>query len=355
MPNDIPAPPSAVLDRDNLPAAMEAAGTGRSTRTVVLIVSILVLLLGTGVFVALWQVDSIQPADLVFSAILGFVGLIGIAAGIGMTPAKQKAAADARAATLAKRQQEKAAIAEFAQTLAPLHQPVVTFPLVGINVLIFALMLLSGLGVTDPDARVMLHWGANYAPLTEHGQWWRLITNVFLHFTILHVAMNMLILISIGRLVERMLGRTGMLACYLITGWAGSLASLVWHAAHPVVSAGASGAIFGLFGVAIGFILPRARLIPRPAFVALNKSFFQFVAINLVYSLNGGIDMSAHVGGLCAGVVCGFIAGIPGHGGGTGRIIRNAILVLLGLLLVVLTPSIAHYCASGSAMAQSQR
>src|SRR5438046_2131564 len=110
---------------------------------------------------------------------------------------------------------------------APLPQPEVehdphpsaglTHTLIGINVAVFVAMLLGHVSPTEPTVPQLQHWGANYGPLTLSGQWWRLLTNVFVHVGIIHLALNMWALWNVGALAERLYGRATYLYIYLFT------------------------------------------------------------------------------------------------------------------------------------------
>jgi len=119
----------------------------------------------------------------------------------------------------------------------------VTWVLIAINLAVFVLMVIRGVGLMDPSIDSLLKWGADFGPLTTHGQWWRMLTSTFVHVGILHIAMNMYILLVSGPFVERLYGNVGFAVLYLLSGLGGSLVSLAWH--PMLVSAGASGAIFG--------------------------------------------------------------------------------------------------------------
>ena len=133
--------------------------------------------------------------------------------------------------------------------------------LVAANVAVFAIMVAMGVGLMSPSIDGLITWGANYGPRTTSGQFWRLVTNVFVHIGIVHVAMNMIGLWQMGPLVERLLGNRGFLAVYLFSGVCGSLASVLWN--PFVVSAGASGAVFGVYGALLAFLLRHRGSIPR--------------------------------------------------------------------------------------------
>jgi rhomboid protease GluP len=182
-----------------------------------------------------------------------------------------------------------------------------TIALIAINVLVFLAMVASGVSFTQPTTRDILIWGGDFAPLTLGAhQYWRLLTSCFLHFGIIHIGMNMYVLYLIGPFIESVFGRVRYLLIYFIAGLAGSLVSV--HV-HPLaVGAGASGAIFGLYGAVFGFLLIRRRTLNPAAISSISKSAGIFVLYNVVYgSISGTTDLSAHLGGLVAGFLAGML------------------------------------------------
>jgi rhomboid protease GluP len=179
-----------------------------------------------------------------------------------------------------------------------------TYTIMAINILVFILMALNGAGIVEANGLVHLKWGSNYGPLTLSGDWWRLFTNVFIHFGIIHLAMNMYTLYTAGVYLEPLLGKTKYIAAYLCAGVLASVASLWWHST-PANSAGASGAIFGMYGLFLAFLT--TNLIPALIRQGLLPSIGIFVVYNLVYGMKGGIDNAAHVGGLLSGFVIGYL------------------------------------------------
>jgi len=125
----------------------------------------------------------------------------------------------------------------------------VTQAIVGINVAVFVAMALAGVSFLDPTTADVRLWGGNYGPLTIGGQWWRLLSCVFVHIGIIHIALNMWCLWGLGRIAEAIYDHWTFGAVYLITGVSASVASLAWNPART--SAGASGAIFGIAGALI--------------------------------------------------------------------------------------------------------
>ena len=183
--------------------------------------------------------------------------------------------------------------------------PVITYLLIAINLIIFIAMVVSGADIMNPDADTIVQWGGNIADLTTQGEGWRLISSLFIHIGILHLVFNMYGLYFIGQLLEPMLGKPLFITAYLFSGVIASLISLWWHQDQVMVSAGASGAIFGLFGLFLFLLL--TNLIPREIRDALLKSVGIFVGYNLIMGMRGGVDNAAHIGGLLGGIVAGVI------------------------------------------------
>lgn len=181
-----------------------------------------------------------------------------------------------------------------------------TAVLVGINVLMFIAMVVKGASVTQPTADQLLRWGANFGPLTLTGQWWRLLTAMFVHIGLVHLALNMWCLWELGLLAEYLYGPKTFLALYAMSGLAASIVSL---ARNPlVVTAGASGAIFGLAGALIATLYLGKLAAPRGACRTSLISLVAFAGYNLAYGfLKGGIDNGAHIGGLISGLVLGSV------------------------------------------------
>ncbi len=180
--------------------------------------------------------------------------------------------------------------------------PQVTFLLIGLNTVVFLLMTLAG-GSTH--IQTLLDFGAMYAPFVRHGEYWRLITPIFIHIGLLHLLFNMYALFFLGNIIERLYGPTRYIYLYLLSGIGGTLTSFSFSKA---VSAGASGAIFGLSGMAlvVGFRY-RARLTASFKRMVI-QGIVPFVAFNLIYgATNKGIDNFAHVGGLLTGALASWL------------------------------------------------
>jgi rhomboid protease GluP len=182
----------------------------------------------------------------------------------------------------------------------------VTYAIIAINVLVFILMVVDGAGIMDLNPMVHAKWGSNYLPLTLSGDWWRVISSTFIHFGIIHLLMNMYCLYMIGIYLEPMLGKVKYITAYLCTGVLASIISLWWHSdIAEYNSAGASGAIFGMYGLFLALLT--TNLIPKQMRQPLLQSTGIFVVYNLVYGMKGGVDNAAHIGGLISGFVIGYI------------------------------------------------
>jgi rhomboid protease GluP len=186
----------------------------------------------------------------------------------------------------------------------------VTITLVAANLAIFAAMCIAGVGIFEPDGRAVIAWGSNFGPLTMHGEWWRLFTATFLHFGFVHASLNMWALYESGRMVERLYGSARFLSLYVFAGLAGSMASLLWN--PHVNSAGASGAIFGVFGGMLAFVVLPRNGVPAWIMAEHRNSTLLFAGYSLAYGfVHAGIDNAAHIGGLAGGFVIGLLLARP--------------------------------------------
>jgi membrane associated rhomboid family serine protease len=189
-------------------------------------------------------------------------------------------------------------------------KPWVATAIVAINVAVFVAMVIGTKKLGHFSVPELLAWGANFGPLTVNGQWWRVFTALFVHFSFLHLALNMWAFWNVGRLSERLFGRGTLLFLYIAAGTLASLSSIAWD--PTLSSVGASGAIFGVFGAFLAFLSRQRRQIPA---VIVRKHWIStsaFVLFNLVCgAVQPGIDNAAHVGGLLCGFVLGYILARP--------------------------------------------
>lgn len=212
--------------------------------------------------------------------------------------------------------------------------------LVGLNVAVLGVMVATGVSLLSPTVQSLTAWGANTGPLTAGGQWWRLFTAMFLHAGILHLAFNLWALWIIGQIVERLLGWRGMAVVYLLAGLGGSLASLAWN--PDVVSVGASGAIFGLYGALFGFLLRYRQAIPPPALKSASKNALVFLLYNLAFGASvPGIDLACHAGGLVGGLLAGYAIALPPGQEGHALRPKRHLQVLAGGLAALLLLGVA--------------
>jgi len=208
----------------------------------------------------------------------------------------------------------------------------VTQAIFGINVAVFAAMCLAGVSMLDnPSWQDLVHWGANFGPLTVSGQWWRLLTCVFVHGGLLHIGFNMWCLWSLGRLAESVYGHWTFATVYLICGLGASLGSLIWN---PVIlSVGASGAIFGIAGALIASFYLGEFSLPRAAMSGTLRSLAIFVAFNLFFGkVAAGTDNAAHIGGLLMGLLLGAL--IAKVAPAQDDLLRRIAVLLVGVLVV---------------------
>ncbi|MBC7486865.1 MAG: rhomboid family intramembrane serine protease [Cytophagaceae bacterium] len=201
-----------------------------------------------------------------------------------------------------KAQTPKEKIGSFFSIFIPIEGYFITPILVNLNILIFILMVSTGVDFMSPANESLILWGANFRPITLAGEGWRLITCCFLHIGILHLLMNMYALVYIGVMLEPHLGKTRYATAYLLTGITGSLASLWWH--DYTISAGASGAIFGMYGLFLAMLT--TNLIEKAERNAILPSIGLFVGYNLLNGVRGNIDNAAHIGGLLGGIIIGY-------------------------------------------------
>jgi rhomboid protease GluP len=240
-----------------------------------------------------------------------------------------------------------------------------TYLLVGINCAVFLAMLANRLSIWAPTPRQLMVWGANNAgSVLVHGEWWRIVTAMFVHVGILHLATNMWCLWNLGLLAEPLMGSFGVMAVYVLTGAAGNLLStfsgwwsyggewLNYHAAGGVdvltvfpPGAGASGAVFGIAGALIVLLKSNRLPVDPIELKKLRKSVIYFAALNLILglSISGGnfflhsglnIDNMAHAGGFACGLL--FAAPMVPRLGSPRRVFQMRLRLSVGMVVCVL-------------------
>jgi membrane associated rhomboid family serine protease len=201
----------------------------------------------------------------------------------------------------------------------------------GMNAAVFLGMAIGAGSILDFPVTELVRWGANLGALTISGEWWRLLTNVFVHGGIIHIAFNMWCLWYLGALAESLYGVWTYAVVYLICGIGASLTSAAWHPYTP--SVGASGAIFGLAGALLaGFKLGEFS-VPRAELSGVLRSLGVFVVYNLIFGvILSGVDNAAHIGGLITGLIVGALIAViaPRREDGARRV-----AVFLGVILAL--------------------
>jgi rhomboid protease GluP len=180
---------------------------------------------------------------------------------------------------------------------------VVTPVLLILNVGIWLAMVLTGVHFMEPTGESLVNWGSNYGELTLNGEPWRMVTGCFIHIGIIHLLLNMYALLSLGEMLENLLGSMRFAVLYLVCGISGSALSLWWNDGM-MNAAGASGAIFGLAGIFLALLT--TNLLQPDVRGPMLKSMLAFVGYNLIFGLMGRIDNAAHIGGLLGGMIGGY-------------------------------------------------
>lgn len=217
-------------------------------------------------------------------------------------------------------------------------KPIITYILIAINVLLFILLEMNGGSTT---IETLIEFGAKYnTAIIIEGEWWRLISSMFLHIGFLHLLMNMLAILYLGSAVEKIFGNMRFLFIYFVAGIGGSIASFAFSTS---ISAGASGAIFGLFGALLYFGVIHKRLF----FQTMGSSILLIIAINLVIGLTiEEIDMAAHLGGLVAGFFASAVVNLPKR----KQLKRQTLAALITIIMLV---GLTFYGVDANASSQS--
>ncbi len=201
---------------------------------------------------------------------------------------------------------------EFRRALDAAARLVVVTPLMVMAcVAVFAVMVISGVPVFQPNSTQLIDWGANDgARVMLRHDYWRLVTSVFVHGGLIHLAVNMWSLIVIGLLVERIYSPLAFAVIYLSAGIGGAIASAVIPPMRT--SVGASGAICGVLGALMAFLVVNRRTIPPSVLKLFRGNLLGIVAFMAVLGvLVPNIDQAAHLGGLATGFVSGLLLSRP--------------------------------------------
>jgi membrane associated rhomboid family serine protease len=194
--------------------------------------------------------------------------------------------------------------------------PYVTIVLIAVNVAVF----LPHLNAPDQQTRDL----GLLAAFVAHGDWWRIVTSGFLHFDLLHVGFNMVILWMVGNMLEPSIGRIRFGLVYAVSLLAGSLGVLLLD--PGALTGGASGAVFGIMAATIVVLRGRGFDVRQTGLVGL-------LVINLLLSFRPGVSLGAHLGGMVGGAAAGWLV-LNTDDTPNQRILGMAGLVVLGAALV---------------------
>lgn len=215
---------------------------------------------------------------------------------------------------------------KMAEKIFSYKKPIVTYALICLCVILFICMYLFGNG--SFDTMTLLYFGANLDSLVKGGQIYRLITCIFLHIGLWHLLCNMYSLFIIGKEIENLYGKVKYLIIFVGSGICGSLLSISFT--HNTVSAGASGAIFGLLGSLLYFGYYYRAYLGN----TIKRSVLPVIIINLIIGFTiTGIDNAAHIGGLVGGIFISMMLGVPGKMQKRDRI-NGTILTILYLTFI---------------------
>jgi rhomboid protease GluP len=206
----------------------------------------------------------------------------------------------------------KAFYEKLQQLPAPSGAGSVTNLLIAANVVVFVIMGFLGAGwLETASMEPYVRYVANNGGATTAGEWWRLVTAMFVHYGLLHLALNMWALFQTGHFVERLLGRTLFTLAYFASGIMGGLATILWHG-DKLWSAGASGAVFGVYGMLLGYLWREKHGMPRSVLRPMMNSTLTFAGYNLFFgAVHPQIDNMAHIGGFIGGILLGWISALP--------------------------------------------
>ena len=193
---------------------------------------------------------------------------------------------------------------KMAEKIFSYKTPSITYIIMGICVFLFIMMYIFGNG--SESTSTLIKFGANYDLLTKSGEYYRLFTCMFLHIGIWHLLCNMYSLYIIGKEIENLYGKSKYLVIYVLSGLCGSILSIAFS--HNTISAGASGAIFGLLGALLYFGYYYRTYLGA----TIRSSIIPVIILNLIIGmLTPGISNSAHIGGLVGGILVSMMVGVP--------------------------------------------
>lgn len=186
------------------------------------------------------------------------------------------------------------------------QQPFVTYALL---ILLAVVFLMESLAGGSENVSTLIAFGAKINYLVQEGQWWRLITPMFLHIGVLHILMNGVTLYFVGNILEPLIGHVRFFVIFILSGITGNLASFAFGATNSI-SAGASTSLFGMFAA----FLALAVIYRENHFLGeMGKTFLALIILNLLMDLTmTSVDIWGHVGGALGGFLLGTAFGLPG-------------------------------------------
>ncbi len=214
--------------------------------------------------------------------------------------------------------------------------------LIGINLLLFGLMVIQGIGgglgvstLFKPDSYLMINSGAQYWPLVfAEGEWWRCITYAFTHGGLIHLGFNMMVLYQIGPMIEDEIGTIRFVTLYILTALTATIAGLAWQSLYIkqwIIVVGASGSIFGLIGFAISYF----HRVGGTTAHNYRNFMLKWAAIAFVFGMLMGADNAGHLGGAIGGALFGLVLPLGIRGRQTLRPFFNGLGAICILLTVV--------------------
>ena len=183
-------------------------------------------------------------------------------------------------------------------------KPYITMAVIAVNIIVFAVMSIFG---NTLDAQYMAEHGAMYPSyVAENGQYWRMFTSMFMHFGLMHILNNLIMLGAVGRIVEIAMGHVRFLIAYIVAGICGSVLSyaIMLHNNDYAVSAGASGVIFGMVGALVWIVIAN-----RGFYEGISRQQVIFMVILMIYYgvSTSGVDNWDHLGGLAGGFIISIV------------------------------------------------
>ena len=187
--------------------------------------------------------------------------------------------------------------------LNPMGENKATAILLLLNIIVFLIMIFDGLNIVSPTPKELLEIGGNRRFEVMNGEYWRLFSSILIHGGLLHLFMNLIGLGLGSSLLENVLGSVKLIVVYVICGILASLVSIYWH--ENTISVGASGAIFGLYGLILAFTV--FKIYPNYMRGMTWMLLGLYAGVSLLFGFLGGIDNAAHFGGLISGFIIGGI------------------------------------------------